>query len=107
MILKKIRCMVPPKKRAAFEKARLDWKSLKDCPGFLFQVGGWSQKEPNVAWIYAGWESDAAHEYFMETVHDRIVANHDGTYDSAEVTLEEVPVTLEESWGVGGLCETE
>ncbi|MCX8228963.1 MAG: DUF4937 domain-containing protein [Planctomycetota bacterium] len=39
MILKETRCTMSPEKRADFEKARLDWESLKGCPGFLFQVG--------------------------------------------------------------------
>lgn len=40
--------------------------------GFLGQLGGWCEQDPNLAWIIAFWENPSTYQHFMKEVHDRI-----------------------------------
>lgn len=40
--------------------------------GFLGQLGGWCEQDPNQAWIIAFWENPSTYQHFMKEVHDRI-----------------------------------
>jgi len=96
MIIKVITCKVSEESKEDFFEEQKIWKALSPLNGFLGQVGGWSNKEPLTACIFAFWENQEAYQYFMEKAHDEILlhSNQSSTYKSIDVTLYEESVTI-------------
>ncbi|MFD6416529.1 YdbC family protein [Streptomyces sp. NPDC060194] len=85
MLVKWIRCTVVD--RPAFERGQRKWAGLPGEPGFRGQGGGWSRARPEVAHVFAFWESRAFYDSFMARSHDRLAAAQVGTFKDAEVRL--------------------
>ncbi|MFI8574857.1 YdbC family protein [Rossellomorea aquimaris] len=96
MIIKVITCKVSEESKEDFFEEQKIWKALSPQNGFLGQVGGWSNKEPLTACIFAFWENQEAYQYFMDKAHDEILlhSNQSSTYKSIDVTLYEESVTI-------------
>ncbi len=104
MLLKWICCDVMTQKRAAFSAAQEHWRRIAGLDGLIGQVGGWSIRRPNAAYILGIWTSDEPYEYFMRHEHNRVLlkSGQEGTYDASRVSLVdvmfEIPGTHPELW---------
>ncbi|MDT3397316.1 YdbC family protein [Streptomyces sp. B1866] len=85
MLVKWIRCTVVD--RRGFERGQRKWAGLLGEPGFRGQGGGWSRSRPDVAHVFAFWESRAFYDSFMARSHDRLAAAQSGTFTGAQVRL--------------------
>ncbi|MFG3282394.1 YdbC family protein [Streptomyces sp. NPDC048111] len=85
MLVKWIRCTVVD--RRGFERGQRAWAGLLGEPGFRGQGGGWSRRRPDVAHVFAFWESRAFYDSFMARAHERLAAAQSGTYKDIEVRL--------------------
>ena len=85
MLVKWIRCTVVD--RPGFERGQRKWAGMPGEPGFRGQGGGWSRGRPNVAHIFAFWESRAFYDSFMARSHNRLAAAQSGTYRNMQVRL--------------------
>lgn len=87
MLIKSIRCQVDNQKKDLFSEGQTQWEPLGYMKGFLGQLGGWCEKEPNTAWILAFWENQSFYQQFMEEEHDRIFldSGQGNTYDAITV----------------------
>ncbi|MEU1805306.1 YdbC family protein [Streptomyces sp. NPDC019937] len=85
MLVKWIRCTVVD--RPGFERGQRKWAGLPGEPGFRGQGGGWSRGRPDVAHIFAFWESRAFYDSFMARSHNRLAAAQSGTYRNMQVRL--------------------
>ncbi|MER8235271.1 YdbC family protein [Streptomyces sp. NPDC101490] len=85
MLVKWIRCTVMD--RRGFERGQRKWAGLLGEPGFRGQGGGWSRARPDVAHVFAFWESRAFYDSFMARSHDRLAATQAGTFKNAQVKL--------------------
>ncbi|NEB80234.1 YdbC family protein [Streptomyces sp. SID14478] len=85
MLVKWIRCTVVD--RRGFERGQRKWAGLLGEPGFRGQGGGWSRKRPDVAHVFAFWESRAFYDSFMARSHDRLAAGQSGTYKGIQAKL--------------------
>ncbi|WP_226678228.1 YdbC family protein [Mesobacillus jeotgali] len=87
MLIKSIRCQVDEQKKGLFSEGQTQWGPLGHMKGFLGQMGGWCEKEPNTAWILAFWENQSFYQQFMEEEHDRIFldSGQGKTYDAISV----------------------
>ncbi|WOX21682.1 YdbC family protein [Streptomyces solicathayae] len=85
MLVKWIRCTVVD--RRGFERGQRKWAGLLGEPGFRGQGGGWSRRRPDVAHVFAFWESRAFYDSFMARAHDRLAASQAGTFKDAQVKL--------------------
>ncbi|MEU6981638.1 MULTISPECIES: YdbC family protein [unclassified Streptomyces] len=85
MLVKWIRCTVVD--RRGFERGQRKWAGLLGEPGFRGQGGGWSRRRPDVAHVFAFWESRAFYDSFMARSHDRLAATQAGTFKNAQVKL--------------------
>lgn len=72
MLIKSIFCKVNSDQKGLFSERQQEWQAISSTEGFLGQIGGWSVKDPLTACIFAFWENQAAYQYFMDEVHDRI-----------------------------------
>ncbi|WP_213371770.1 YdbC family protein [Mesobacillus boroniphilus] len=92
MLIKSIRCQVEEQKKDLFSKGQTQWEPLCYEIGFLGQLGGWCEKDPNKAWIIAFWENPSAYQQFMKEVHDRIFldSGQGKTYSSIDVVFFEL-----------------
>ncbi len=88
-ILKEILCEVDPALREAFSRAQEAWNALSGVEGFLGQIGGWLEEEPNRACILALWSDEPSYRAFLGGVHDAIVSRSSqaATYLRCTVTL--------------------
>ncbi|MGF3105926.1 DUF4937 domain-containing protein [Rossellomorea sp. DUT-2] len=96
MIIKVITCKVSEECKEDFFEEQKIWEALSPLNGFLGQVGGWSNKEPLIACIFAFWENQEANQYFMDNSHDKILlhSNQSSTYKSIAVSLYEESFTI-------------
>ncbi|GAA2257643.1 YdbC family protein [Streptomyces amakusaensis] len=85
MLVKWIRCTVVDRRR--FERGQRKWAGLLGEPGFRGQGGGWSKGRPDVAHVFAFWESRALYDSFMARSHDRLAAGQAGAYRDMQVKL--------------------
>ncbi|MFI6645117.1 YdbC family protein [Streptomyces sp. NPDC050504] len=85
MLVKWIRCTVAD--RRGFEQGQRKWAGLLGEPGFRGQGGGWSRTRPDVAHVFAFWESRSFYDSFMARSHDRLAGGQSGTYRDIEVKL--------------------
>ncbi|MGP3923795.1 YdbC family protein [Streptomyces sp. 8N616] len=85
MLVKWIRCTVVD--RRGFERGQRKWAGLLGEPGFRGQGGGWSRARPDVAHLFAFWESRAFYDSFMARSHDRLAAAQSGTFKDARFRL--------------------
>ncbi|MER5766420.1 YdbC family protein [Streptomyces sp. NPDC001985] len=85
MLVKWIRCTVVDRRR--FERGQRKWAGLPGEPGFRGQGGGWSRSRPEVAHVFAFWESRAFYDSFMARSHDRLAAGQSGAYRDMQVKL--------------------
>ncbi|MFF3285537.1 YdbC family protein [Streptomyces sp. NPDC003023] len=85
MLVKWIRCTVTD--RRGFERGQRKWAGLLGEPGFRGQGGGWSRIRPNVAHVFAFWETRAFYDSFMARSHDRLAAGQSGTYKDSQAKL--------------------
>ncbi|EDY63274.1 YdbC family protein [Streptomyces pristinaespiralis] len=85
MLVKWIRCTVVD--RRGFERGQRKWAGLPGEPGFRGQGGGWSRLRPNVAHVFAFWETRAFYDSFMARSHDRLAAGQSGTYKDIQAKL--------------------
>lgn len=92
MLIKSIRCQVEEQKKEFFSKGQTQWEPLSHMKGFLGQLGGWCEKDSNLAWIIAFWEYPSAYQQFMKEVHDRIFfdSGQGKTYDTISVDFFEM-----------------
>ncbi|MFI8687033.1 YdbC family protein [Rossellomorea sp. NPDC077527] len=91
MLIKRIICKVKDGQRDSFSEYQQQWSRLSSVKGFMGQLGGWKNKQPFVACVYAFWETRKAYEIFMEEVHDVIFSTfgQGSTYSSIDVDLYE------------------
>ncbi len=85
VLVKWIRCTVVD--RRGFERGQRKWAGLPGEPGFRGQGGGWSRARPDVAHVFAFWESRAFYDSFMARSHDRLASAQVGTFKDAQVRL--------------------
>ncbi|AZK96906.1 MULTISPECIES: YdbC family protein [Streptomyces] len=85
MLVKWIRCTVID--RRGFDRGQRKWAGLLGEPGFRGQGGGWSRGRPQVAHVFAFWESRAFYDSFMARAHGRLASGQAGTYRDAQVRL--------------------
>jgi hypothetical protein len=85
VLVKWIRCTVVD--RRGFERGQRKWAGLLGEPGFRGQGGGWSRIRPNVAHIFAFWETRAFYDSFMARSHDRLASGQTGTYKDLQAKL--------------------
>ncbi|MEN3585236.1 YdbC family protein [Streptomyces sp. ZYX-F-203] len=85
MLVKWTRCAVVD--RRGFERGQRRWAGLPGEPGFRGQGGGWSRGRPDVAHLFAFWESRAFYDSFMARSHNRLAASQTGTFRSARTRL--------------------
>lgn len=76
MILKEILCWVRQGQRQAFSQAQEAWLPLLQAEGFLGQLGGWCEQDPQLAILLGVWRDDSCYQAFMaaDGLHDQIVA---------------------------------
>jgi len=88
-ILKEILCEVDPARREAFSRAQEAWSALSGVAGFLGQIGGWVEGEPERACILALWKDEPSYRAFLGGIHDAIVgaSGQTATYLRCAVTL--------------------
>ncbi len=72
MFLKHIICTVKPGNRLAFSEAQKTWSKIKGFEGFIAQIGGWNQNDPNEAVILSFWKDKSSLDNFMDKMHDDI-----------------------------------
>lgn len=96
MLLKWIICSTQKESQSRFSEAQEQWAALKDIPGFLGQVGGWSSKHPLQAGILSCWQDEASYQHFMHHLHDGIFqqSQQKETYTSISVTLFKIATML-------------
>ncbi|GAA3003744.1 YdbC family protein [Streptomyces fulvorobeus] len=85
MLVKWIRCTVVD--RHGFERGQRKWAGLLGEPGFRGQSGGWSRGRPDVAHVFAFWESRVFYDSFMASGHDRLATAQSGMYRGMQVKL--------------------
>ncbi|MFY1679154.1 YdbC family protein [Streptomyces sp. WMMC905] len=85
MLVKWTRCAVVD--RRGFERGQRRWAGLPGEPGFRGQGGGWSRGRPDVAHLFAFWESRAFYDSFMARSHNRLAASQTGTFRRARTHL--------------------
>ncbi|MFE9727614.1 YdbC family protein [Streptomyces sp. NPDC005794] len=85
MLVKWIRCTVSD--RRGFERGQRKWAGLLDEPGFRGQSGGWSRGQPEVAHVFAFWDSRVFYDSFMARGHDRLAVAQSGMYKDMQVKL--------------------
>lgn len=90
MMLKLIRCRVPPKQRDRFARGQRRWSALARLEGFLGQTGGWDQRpgKPNDAVILGFWRTTPSYDQFMREHHDPLydASGQRGTYEWSHVS---------------------
>ncbi len=101
MLIKRVRCRVTD--RDAFSRGQQAWGALTGQPGFLGQCGGWSTREPGIAYVFAWWSSAGDHSAFLAGPHDDIAAAHKGTYDEIDVRLFDRELTIGAGPGDGSV----
>lgn len=96
MYVKWIKCEVEEHSKAAFSNAQAKWEKLKKLDGFLGQIGGWDQQNPNEAGILAFWKDQHAYDSFMKYSHDEIYekSGQIGTYKSISINFYERIFTI-------------
>lgn len=89
MLIKSIRCQLEEQKKVLFSKGQTQWEPVSHVKGFLGQLGGWCEQDPNEAWIFAFWENPSAYMHFMKEVHDTIFldSGQGKTYSAISVDL--------------------
>ncbi len=92
MLIKSIRCQVEEQKKESFSKGQTQWEPISAVKGFMGQLGGWCEQNPNQAWIIAFWENPSTYQQFMEEVHDRIFldSGQEKTYTAIHVDFFEM-----------------
>jgi hypothetical protein len=85
VLVKWIRCAVTD--RRGFEQGQRKWAGLLGEPGFRSQGGGWSRTRPDVAHLFAFWESRVFYDSFMARSHDRLAASQAGTFKDIRIRL--------------------
>jgi hypothetical protein len=85
VLVKWIRCTVVD--RRGFERGQRKWAGLLGEQGFRGQSGGWSRGQPEVAHVFAFWESRVFYDSFMARGHDRLAAAQSGMYKDMRVKL--------------------
>jgi hypothetical protein len=83
MLLKWITCDVMA--QAAFDRGQRGWAAVRRVPGFIAQGGGWAQRMPNTAHLFACWDGEPSYLRFMASRHDGIAAAQQGSYVSSTV----------------------
>jgi len=88
-ILKEILCEVDPALREAFSRAQETWSALSGVAGFLGQIGGWLEREPERACILALWKDESSYRAFLGGIHDATVdeSGQAATWRRCTVTL--------------------
>ncbi len=86
MYLKWILCNVAKDKNQQFSDAQEKWNEKINAYGFIAQTGGWDLE--NKACIISLWDNKESLDYFMKTLHDKIVDRNQQaeTYDSIDIT---------------------
>jgi hypothetical protein len=85
MLLKWITCDVTA--RAAFDRGQRGWVAVRGVPGFVAQCGGWAQRMPNTAHLFACWDDEPSYLRFMASQHDGLAAAQQGSYVSSTVRI--------------------
>ncbi|MCJ8344061.1 YdbC family protein, partial [bacterium] len=87
--IKWIHCEVNLEDKTSFSLSQSQWHELAQCPGFLFQIGGWCTHDNKAAYILAIWKDQSAFDYFMKHVHDKIceMNQQESSYLSCKVTF--------------------
>ncbi|MBT2665662.1 YdbC family protein [Bacillus sp. ISL-4] len=89
--MKWIKCQVNEENKRSFSKAQEGWGELRQCSGFMGQIGGWNRNEPYEAGILSVWEDLYSYHSFMQHQHDEIIGKSDqgSTYTSISVDIYE------------------
>jgi len=74
-----------------FSRAQEHWREIATCDGFRGQLGGWSARQADRAWIVGFWRDQIALDRFMQDEHDAIMnrSKQSGMYTSIRVTFVE------------------
>ena len=91
MYIKHIYCIVDSNLKNEFSIAQKAWKKISVEKGFIAQIGGWSETNPNKAVIISIWKNKKYYHHFMENVHDLITntSKQAQTYAAIKTTFEE------------------
>jgi hypothetical protein len=73
--------------RRGFERGQRRWAELLGEQGFRGQGGGWSRVRPDVAHVFAFWESRVFYDSYMARSHDQLAAAQSGMYKDMQVSL--------------------
>lgn len=86
MYLKLILCYVKKENRQEFTERQRAWSDIKDVNGLIFQVGGWSNINTEIACKLALWQSKEFYADFHLNVHDELArkAGHQHLYYKIE-----------------------
>ncbi|PAE88791.1 YdbC family protein [Shouchella clausii] len=98
MFIKHITCKVKKEKKDVFSNGQAKWGYLKGLEGFVGQIGGWSDKQENTAYIFSLWQDKKDYLHFMKNEHDKVafLTGQEGSISSIHIEL------FEEKFGI---CE--
>jgi heme-degrading monooxygenase HmoA len=98
MLFKLIVATVPNDLRAQFSEGQASaWPGLESVPGFVAQIGGWVDGQPDSAVIVGYWKSEQVYADFMREQHDSFANRQRDTYSSLRVHTGHVILTIKES----------
>jgi heme-degrading monooxygenase HmoA len=98
MLFKLIVATVPNGLHAQFSQGQASaWRGLESVPGFVAQIGGWVDGQPDSAVIVGYWKSEQLHADFMREQHDSFANRQRDTYSVLRVHTGHVILTIKES----------
>lgn len=78
--------------KRSFSKAQERWGELRQCSGFMGQIGGWNRNDPYEAGILSVWKDLYSYQSFMQHQHDEIIGKSDqgSAYTNISVDIYEI-----------------
>ncbi|MFP7287004.1 YdbC family protein [Shouchella clausii] len=101
MFIKRITCKVKKEKKDVFSDGQAKWGYLNTLEGFVGQIGGWSDKQENTAYIFSLWQDKKSYFHFMKNEHDKIafLTGQEGSISSISIDLFEGKFAIREQIG--------
>ncbi|WP_223068341.1 YdbC family protein [Paenibacillus caui] len=87
MLVKWIQCTVPEQHVQNFSQGQEHWSALRELPGFLGQIGGWSKAQDGTAHVFAFWEDQESYDLFMTRAHDDIFSKSKQQVTYSKITI--------------------
>jgi heme-degrading monooxygenase HmoA len=73
------------------------WRGLESVPGFVAQIGGWVDDQPDTAVVVSYWKSEQFYADFMREQHDSFANRQRDTYSALRVSTGHVILTIKEA----------